>query len=64
MREYADNSAPSMASEIIDEEGIALDRDDMDSFSGVNEDNELVDNLEYDDFGSSDDFDEFGDDDM
>ena len=64
MREYSDSSAPSMASELIDEEGRALDRDDMDGISGVNEDNELVDMPEFDEFGSSDDFDDYGDGDM
>ena len=36
----------------------------MDGISGVNEDNELVDMPEFDEFGSSEDFDDYGDGDM
>ena len=65
MREYVDSAENSMASDIIREEGEALDRDDMDGISGINEDNELVEMQDYDEggYGSSDDYDDYDSDD-
>jgi DNA-directed RNA polymerase subunit beta len=65
MREYVDNSAPSAAREMIEGEAGVLDSDDMDSFSGINEDDELVElpDIRTSRYDSSDDYDDdFADD--
>jgi DNA-directed RNA polymerase subunit beta len=65
MREYVDNSTPSAAREMIEGEASGFDSDDMDSFSGINEDDELVElpEIRTSRYDSSDDFDDdFSDD--
>ena len=65
MREYVDNSAPSAAREMIEGDAGVLDSDDMDSFSGINEDDELVElpDIRTSRYDSSDDYDDdFADD--